>query len=145
MLSHRLRSFGSSIASQPSVTGKQLPTSGSKLQMSQAAPAQWVGVRICAGVQAPAWQASPIEHLLPSSQTVPLASAGFEQTPVDGAHTPAPWHMSVAPHTLGAPPTQTPEAQASTVVHRLPSLQVVPSASTGIEQAPVVESQVPFE
>jgi len=37
----------------------------------------------------PAWQVSVSVHGLPSSQAVPFAFVGFEQTPVDGSHVPA--------------------------------------------------------
>src|SRR5215831_5124526 len=43
-------------------------------------------------VQVPLWQVSVCVHALLSLQVVPLAAAGFEQTPVAGLHVPATWH-----------------------------------------------------
>jgi len=44
---------------------------------------------------------------------------------------------------LGEPPVQTPDWQESTVVQALPSLQVVPFAAGGFEQAPLLELHMP--
>ena len=44
------------------------------------------------GAQLPLWQVSPVVQALPSLQTIPFDAAGFEQTPVAGAQTPATWH-----------------------------------------------------
>src|SRR5256885_783004 len=79
---------------------------------------------------------------VPSFQVVPLAAAGFEQLPVAGSQVPARWHGSDAGH-VTAVPAQTPAWHVSPVVHALPSLQAVPLAATGFEQAPVAGSQVP--
>ena len=45
-----------------------------------------------APVHAPVWHVSAWVHAFPSLQVVPLAAAGFEHTPVAGAHVPATWH-----------------------------------------------------
>jgi hypothetical protein len=42
-----------------------------------------------APVHVPDWQVSARVQALPSSQVVPLAFGGFEQTPVDVLHVPA--------------------------------------------------------
>ena len=67
---------------------------------------------------------------------------GFEQTPVDWLHVPAVWHWSCAVH-VTAVPAQRPAWQVSPVVQALPSLHVVPFATTGFEQAPVDGLHVP--
>jgi hypothetical protein len=46
-------------------------------------------------------------------------------------------------HVTGFAPVQTPLRQVSVWVQALPSLQLVPSALLGFEQAPVVVLQVP--
>jgi hypothetical protein len=43
-------------------------------------------------VQVPDWHVSVCVQALPSEHEVPLASAGFEQTPVAELHVPALWH-----------------------------------------------------
>jgi hypothetical protein len=43
----------------------------------------------------------------------------------------------------GLDPVHVPAMHASVCVHALPSLQAVPLAATGFEQAPVAESHVP--
>ena len=43
-------------------------------------------------VQVPDWHVSVCVQRLPSLHVVPLALAGFEQTPVEVLHTPAAWH-----------------------------------------------------
>src|SRR2546422_70835 len=74
---------------------------------------------------APAWQMSPVVHVLPSEHAVPFGAGGFEQVPVAGLHVPARWHWSDAAH-VTAIAVQTPAWQLSPVVHRLPSLQEAP-------------------
>jgi hypothetical protein len=59
-------------------------------------------------VHTPATQLSTCVHALPSLQLVPFATAGFEQTPELGSHTPAAWHWSLAAHVTGLPPVHTP-------------------------------------
>ena len=94
-------------------------------------------------VQMPDWQESPVEQLLPSLQAVPLASGTFEHEPLVGSQTPAPWHELPAAQVFGTPPAQTPAWQVSPVVQKLLSLQVVPLATTGLVQLPLVGSQTP--
>jgi hypothetical protein len=92
-------------------------------------------------VQTPVWQESDWVHLSPSSQAPVLT--GFEQTPVVVLHVPALWHWSLALHTIGLLPVQTPVWHVSLCVHLLPSLQATPSVLLGFEQTPVVLSQLP--
>jgi len=94
-------------------------------------------------VQTPAWQASVWVQALPSLQAVPFAAAGFEQEPLAGSQVPATWHSSDAAQVTGFPPVQTPAWQASVRVQASPSLQALPFAAAGFEQAPLVGSQVP--
>ena len=61
-----------------------------------------------------------------SLHPVPLGLAGFEHTPVAGAHVPTSWQASIAVHTTGLPPAHAPDVQASTCVHPFPSLHAVP-------------------
>jgi hypothetical protein len=92
---------------------------------------------------APPWHVSVCVHPLPSLQAVPFAAIGFEHTPVDKSHVPATWHWSLAVQVTGLEPAHTPDWQASVRVHAFPSLQVVPFAAMGFEQAPVAGSHVP--
>ena len=78
-----------------------------------------------------------------ASQVVPFAATGLEHAPVLGLQAPAVWHWSLAVQVTGLLPVQVPFWQESVWVHALPSLQLVPLAATGFEQAPVVELQVP--
>lgn len=91
----------------------------------------------------PAVQTSPVVQVLPSVQAVPVGFAGFEQSPVAGAHTPAVWHWSGAGQTTAPPLAHAPFWQVSDTLHALPSLQAAPLAFAGFEQAPVTESHVP--
>jgi hypothetical protein len=93
--------------------------------------------------QTPPLQASFTEQLLPSSHAVPSGLAGFEQTPVAGAHVPASWQTSSAPQGTGFEPAHAPEAHASVRVQAFPSLQSVPSGATGFEHKPVAGAHVP--
>src|SRR5438270_111627 len=93
--------------------------------------------------QVPLWQVSVCVHLLPSSQGLPFAAKGFEQAPVVGSQVPAVWHGSLAVQTIGLEPVHVPFWQVSVCVHLLPSLQGLPFAARGFEQAPVIGSQVP--
>ena len=77
-----------------------------------------------------------------SLQVVPSAAAGLLQAPEVRSHVPAVWQASDTVQTI-AVPTQVPAWQASPVVHLLLSLQVVPSAASGLLHCPVVGSQVP--
>jgi hypothetical protein len=94
-------------------------------------------------VQVPAWHESVCVHAFPSLQVVPSVAVGFEQTPVEELQVPATWHWSEAVQVTGFEPVQTPLSQASVWVQEFPSLQVVPFAAVGFEQAPVMGSQVP--
>src|SRR4029079_13862586 len=76
-----------------------------------------------APVQTPPWHASSAVHGSPSWHDVPFVFAGFEQAPVEGLHDPAAWQSSLAVHTTGSAPAQTPATHASCCVHALPSLQ----------------------
>src|SRR5919204_81864 len=96
------------------------------------------------GSQVPAsWHWSRAVQALPSSHVVASASAGFEQAPVVESQVPAAWHWSEAVQTTASAPMQEPPWQVSVRVQRLPSLQVEPFGLAGLEQAPVVGSQVP--
>jgi hypothetical protein len=57
---------------------------------------------------------------------VPSGAVGLEHAPVLGLHAPATWHGSLAAHTTGLLPVQTPAWQVSTRVHALPSLHDAP-------------------
>jgi hypothetical protein len=57
-------------------------------------PAAWHAsvagqVFVCAGVQVPDWQESPVEQALLSLQAVPFGATGFEHEPKDGSQVPA--------------------------------------------------------
>ena len=94
--------------------------------------------------QAPARQASPVEHMLASSQAVPSGLATLTHWPVAALHVPAVWHESVgAGQTTAAPATQVPPWQVSPLVQLLLSEQAVPLATAGVEHTPEVASQVP--
>jgi hypothetical protein len=83
-------------------------------------------------------------HRLPSEQGVPSTTAtGVEQSPVDGSHVPGRWHVSGATHVIGFEPMHVPALHWSVWVQRFSSLQAVPSGATGVEQSPVLGSQVP--
>jgi hypothetical protein len=96
-------------------------------------------------VHAPFWHVSVREQASPSLQAVPSATAGLLHAPVAGSHVPAAWHGSEAVHVTGFDPVQVPAWQVSVREHALPSLQAVPSATTGLLHAPVAGSQVPAE
>jgi hypothetical protein len=93
--------------------------------------------------QEPELQVSVRVHALPSSQTVPLGAGGLEHVPDAGLQMPATWHWSEAVQATEFEPTHAPAEHASVCVHALPSLQLVPSAAAGFEQAPLVGSQAP--
>jgi hypothetical protein len=94
-------------------------------------------------VQVPDWQASAVVQALPSSQVVPFALFGFEQTPVDVLHVPAVWHWSCAVQVIGFEPAQVPDWQLSVCVQAFPSLHDVPFAFWGFEQTPLAGSHIP--
>jgi len=56
---------------------------------------------------------------------------------------PATWQASNGEHLTGLVPMQTPVAHTSVWVHAFPSVHIVPSDAAGLEQAPLVGSQVP--
>jgi hypothetical protein len=114
-------------------------------------PAMWHGSGAghtigSAPTHVPAWQLSDWVQALPSSQTVPSSTGGFEHWPLAGSHVPASWHWSDAVQITGAPATQVPASQTSPFcppVHASPSLQRVPSAAAGLVHWPVPGSQTP--
>jgi hypothetical protein len=91
----------------------------------------------------PDWHESTCVHVLPSLQLVPLGNAGLEQAPLEGSQVPATWHWSPATQVTGLDPVHVPLWQLSASVHAFPSLQLVPFAAVGFEQAPVAGLQVP--
>ncbi len=93
--------------------------------------------------QTPPVQTSPEVQELLSLQAVPLLASGLEHVPVEGVHVPATWHWSDAVQVTGFEPVQVPPTQVSVCVHRLSSLQAVPSETVGLEHVPVEVSHVP--
>jgi hypothetical protein len=75
----------------------------------------------------PLWHESICVHAFPSLHPLPFDFGGFEHTPVDGLHTPASWHWSLAEQTVAVPAVHTPDWQVSPVVQAFPSLHDVPS------------------
>src|SRR5207253_2519116 len=136
-LSDCVHGFASSQAVPLGLLGfEQAPVVGSHV------PASWhwssaVQVTGLAPPQTPAMQASVCVHEFPSSQAVPSALAGLEQTPVVGSHVPASWHWSAAVQVTGLVPLHSPVRQASVCVHASPSSQGAPSPRLPIEQLPV--------
>jgi hypothetical protein len=94
-------------------------------------------------VHVPAWQVSLRVQAFPSLQVVPFAFAGLEQVPLTVSQVPAVWHWSSTVHVFGAPGLHAPPWQVSTRVQALPSLHADPLALAGLEQMPLVVSQVP--
>ena len=94
-------------------------------------------------VHVPAMQLSLCVQALPSLQLEPSLLAGLVQAPVVGLQVPAEWHWSLAVQVFGLAPVHVPATQVSVWVQALPSLQLVPSVFAGLEQAPLVGSQVP--
>lgn len=88
-------------------------------------------------------QTSFVVHEFPSVQTVPFAAAGFEQMPVLWSHAPVTWHWSKAVQTTGLVPEHDPFTHASTCVQAFPSLHAVPFVAAGLEQVPLLGSQLP--
>src|SRR2546425_1148874 len=93
--------------------------------------------------QAPVWQVSIWVQASPSLQALPFPLSGLEQRPFAGSQTPATWHWSRAVQTTGLAPTQAPAWQVSFWLQASPSLQVLPSTLSGLEQRPFAGSQVP--
>jgi hypothetical protein len=81
-------------------------------------------------------------HAFASLHTVPFGAFGFEHVPFAGLHTPATWHWSLAAHTTGFAPVQTPAWQVSVRVHEFPSVQAVPFATGALTQAPFTQLSV---
>src|SRR6058998_324237 len=121
---------------------EQVPVVGSQVPASW----HWSGagqVTAFAPVHAPAWQVSLRVHALASSHAVPLGFAGLEQVPVVGSQVPASWHWSGAGQVTAFAPVHAPAWQVSLRVHALASSHAVPLGFAGLEQVPVVGSQVP--
>jgi len=123
---------------------EQVPLAGSQ------APALWhwsVAGQVLrfAPVHTPPWQLSVGVQASPSLQVVPLgALVPPTQVPVLGLQVPGVWQTSGALQRIGVPMVQMPSVQMSPWVQALPSLQVVPLAAGGFEQAPVAWSvQIP--
>lgn len=93
--------------------------------------------------QTPAMHTSAPLHRSPSSHGVPSAAFGFEHVPVVGSHVPALWHGPLAVQITGFAPVHAPATHVSLCVQLLPSLQAVPFAAVGFEQAPVAGLQTP--
>jgi hypothetical protein len=94
-------------------------------------------------VQTPAVHTSVCVHASPSWHAVPSETVGFEHMPVVGSQVPAVWHESLAAHTTGFEPVQTPAWHVSVCVHALPSLHAVPSGAwVAAGQAAVFPVQV---
>src|SRR5580700_6283632 len=94
-------------------------------------------------VHTPAWQVSFKSHALPSLHVVPFEAAGFEHMPVLGLHVPATWHRSLATQTTGFAPVHVPLWHVYVWSQRLVPVHVVPSATVGFEQTPVLGLHVP--
>ena len=97
-------------------------------------------------MQTPALQTSFWVHFDPSaSHDDPSGFAGYVQVPLVASQVPGPvWHWSVgALQVMAGPAVQTPALQTSVWVQLLLSLQLWLSGLAGLEQTPVVGSQVP--
>jgi hypothetical protein len=94
-------------------------------------------------VQAPLWQVYVCSHAFVPVHAAPSVTVGLEHAPVLGSHVPGTWHWSSAVQVTGLDPMHVPLSHVSVCVHASPSLQVVPFAAVGLEQTPVVGSQVP--
>ena len=134
-----------SLHAAPSTFGglEQAPVAGSHT------PAAWqtLGIGQTTAfwpVQTPPWQVSVCVQALPSLHAVAFGFAGFEQ-PVTGSHVPTLWHWSLAVHTTGFWPVQTPLWHVSVCVQTLASLQAEPLAlGAGLAQTPVAGLQAPM-
>jgi hypothetical protein len=96
-----------------------------------------------APLQFPDEQVSTWVHRFPSLQPEPSGLTGLLQVPLEGLQTPALWQESSGVHITGFCPVHTPAWQESLGVHRLLSLQGMPSWELGFEQAPVAGLQTP--
>jgi hypothetical protein len=91
----------------------------------------------------PPWHESAVVQALPSVQAVPFGTAGLEHRPLVGSHVPIAWHVSLAEHATGFEPVQVPAWHVSVWVQALPSVQVVPFGTAGLEHAPLAGSHAP--
>jgi hypothetical protein len=67
-------------------------------------------------------------------QAAPSAFATIEHAPVFGSQVPGSWHSSLVAQVTGLPALHLPDWQASSLVQRSSSSQLVPSASlTGVQ------------
>ena len=82
-------------------------------------------------------------HALASLHPTPSGLAGFEHVPVVGLQMPASWHWFSAVQVTGFAPTQSPFRQESERVQASSSVHAAPSGLAGVEQVPVLGSQVP--
>jgi hypothetical protein len=98
---------------------------------------------VVAGVQVPVMQVSPVVHASMSLHVVPGVLGGSEHTPVIVLQVPTSWHWLLAVQTTGAVPVQVPVMHTSVAVHRLPSLQPVPSDAFAYEHTPVAGAHTP--
>src|SRR5204863_57268 len=115
-------------------TTEQAPVAGSQLPTWHwSAPVQLTGVP----KQTPATHWSPVEQICPSLQLVPSAFGPTVHSPVVTSQLTISWHWSSPAQLAGGVPPHTPAWHTSPTVHALPSLQLLPSASAGFEQAPV--------
>ena len=121
--------------------GGSYPVLGSQLSFVHVFPSSQFGETV--PTQMPARHVSVCVHASSSLQLVPSGAGELEQLPFVGSHVPAAWHWSVALQTTGLLPMHTPAWQLSVRVQALPSLQVVPSAAGGFEQAPLAGLHVP--
>src|SRR5205807_2018129 len=149
----------------PQTPAAQVSFTVQKRPSSQAVPSAWFGLEQApfaglqtpatwhwsravqmtglAPMQLPAWQVSVCVQASPSEQALPSALSGLEQVPFAGSQTPAAWHWSRAAHTTGFVPVQVPAWQVSVWVQASPSVQALPSALLGLEQAPLAGSPTP--
>jgi hypothetical protein len=102
----------------PGVGANTQPVAGAQESAVHGLPS--AQTRLLCGVHTPAWQVSPVVHAFPS---VHGPGAGTLTQPLAALHESA-VHTLPSSQLGGGPPTHTPAAQASFVVHALPSLQV---------------------
>jgi hypothetical protein len=93
--------------------------------------------------QTPLWHVSFVVQALPSSHALPSDRTGLEHRPVCELHDPAEWHESIATQTTCVPEVHTPDWHELVWLQRFPWSHHVPSGIVGLEQTPVVGSQVP--
>ena len=89
----------------------------------------------------PEVQTSLTVQKVPSSQAVPLDASGEGQRPVAGSQILG--HCGSDSQITGSLPVHVPAWQVSVWVQASPSSQAEPSALLGVEQMPLVGSQVP--